>query len=225
MLDIHSKDGRAELCHEGICRYPQKYYLADVFKEVLDFLNQNKTEIVTLLFEDYVKSPSMIQAEIDKVPGLSAVLYKGSTSTWPAIKTMITNNTRLVIFTDSSASATTGVHYYRTFTMENYWSMGVRGSTNDSCPSRWDSGTHITSKPLFVFNHFYDVPLQGAGGAVLDNKYSFIMDRIEKKCCPLTGKKLPNFIAVDHSHEGSDGGALAVANELNRRRLAETGCP
>lgn len=96
----------------------------NTLKEVEAFLNQNPTEIVTIIIEDYVHAPRGLtkvfaQAGLDKYwfP-VSKMPRKGED--WPIVNDMIKENHRLLVFTsDSSKEASEGIAYQWRYMVEN----------------------------------------------------------------------------------------------------------
>jgi hypothetical protein len=138
---------------------------------------------------------------------------------------------RLLIFTDRSRAEdqsagltrdSFGVMYEKDWTVQNYRSMGSGVSNSDwSCYSRWYGGgenvpltrTEPGFRPLFVMNHFRDVPV----GQTIATDNSKLLDRTERFCAPAARKK-PNFVAVDRYDLG---GTISAVNQLNTYWYAE----
>lgn len=229
MMDIHQTPDGAILCHNSCTLVSSPVALWVDLQRMVDFLKQNPTQFITVFLEDYV-DPGVLRGELARVNGLSDVLYRPDrtgvrTGGWPRMADLIAANDRLLIFTDHSRSAdqaagltrdSFGVMYQREWTVENYWSMGSGVGTSDwSCHSRWyDANTNIPLtrteppfRPLFVMNHFRDVPI--AGTATTDN--TKLTDRAQRFCQPAARKK-PNFLAVDRYDLGSPSSAVATLN-------------
>ncbi|MFI1728322.1 phospholipase [Streptomyces acidicola] len=229
MLDIHQTSDGAILCHNSCTLVSNPVALWVDIQRIVDFLKQNPNEFVTVFLEDYV-DPGVLRSELARVNGLSDVLYRPDQTGvrqngWPRMADLIAANDRLLILTDHSRSAdqsagltrdTFGVMYQREWSVENYWSMGSGvGSSDWSCYSRWyDANTNIplthtesAFRPLFVMNHFRDVPLTST--ASTDN--TKLADRAQRFCQPAARKK-PNFLAVDHYNLGSAASAVTTLN-------------
>jgi GH18 family chitinase len=209
--------------------------LWEALREVVVFLHENPTEIVTLFLEDYTTTEQLRQ-ELEKVQGVSNLLYDPdndplwSTRTkraWPLVSDLLRWNKRLLIFSSKNHDnprTKLGVAYDRTYTKQNHWSLGGLG--NDvNCRSRWDNDVHLPDSaflapPLFVMSHFRDLPT--VISAAIDNTYVNLMTRIDSECRPLTGQ-LPNFVAVDFYEvpPGTDEKAAQVVAELNQRFQAQ----
>ncbi|MFD5568641.1 phospholipase [Streptomyces cadmiisoli] len=229
MLDIHQTPDGAILCHNSCTLVSRPVALWVDLQRMVDFLEANPDQFVTVFLEDYV-DPAVLRAELARVDGLENVLYRPDRTGvrqngWPRLADLVSRNQRLLIFTDRSRSSdesagltrdSFGVMYQREWTVENHWSMGSGlGSSDWSCYSRWyDANTNIPLthtepgfRPLFVMNHFRDVPL--ATTARTDN--TKLADRADRFCRPAARKK-PNFLAVDRYDLGDTASAV---NKLN----------
>jgi hypothetical protein len=228
-LDIHQTGDGAILCHNSCTLVSSPVALWVDLQRMVDFLQAHPDQFVTVFLEDYVE-PAVLRAELDRVDGLADVLYRPDRTGvredgWPTMSRLVADNDRLLILSDHSRSAdegagltreSFGVMYQREWTVENYWSMGPGiGDSDWSCYSRWyDAGTNIplTSagtgfRPLFVMNHFRDVPVEVT--ARTDNER--LLDRAQRFCQPAARKK-PTFVAVDRYDVGNPAAAVAALN-------------
>lgn len=87
-------------------------------------MNENPTEIITIIIEDYVHSPKGLtkvftEAGLDKYwYPVSKMPRKGED--WPTINDMVKLNHRLLVFTsDSSKEASEGIAYQWRYMVEN----------------------------------------------------------------------------------------------------------
>jgi hypothetical protein len=229
MMDIHQTSDGAILCHNSCTLVSKPVALWVDIQRMVDFLEQNPNQFITVFLEDYV-DPGVLRSELARVNGLSDVLYRpdrtgARTNGWPRMADLIATNDRLLIFTDQSRSAdqsagltrdSFGVMYQHEWTVENYWSMGSGvGSSDWSCYSRWygaNTNIPLTAaappfRPLFVMNHFRDVAI--ASTVTTDN--TKLTDRAQRFCQPAARKK-PNFLAVDRYDLGSPASAVATLN-------------
>lgn len=229
MLDIHQTPDGAILCHNSCTLVSRPVALWVDIQRMVDFLERNPEQVVTVFLEDYV-DPAVLRGELDRVDGLSDVLFRPDrtgvrTNGWPKMADLIAANDRLLIFTDHSRSAdqsagltrdTFGVMYQKEWTVENHWSMGGGiGASDWSCYSRWyDAATNIPLTrtepgftPLFVMNHFRDAGITST--ATTDN--TKLADRAQRFCRTAARKK-PNFLAVDHYNLGNPASAVATSN-------------
>ncbi|MGC0416253.1 PI-PLC domain-containing protein [Embleya sp. AB8] len=214
------------LCH-GDCKtfagvtyaLPRQSFTA-AMQTVVDFLAANPLEVVTVFLEDYVDT-DQLRPSLDRVRGLPDLLFRPDTAGvrdhgWPRVADLVTANKRLLLFSDRADKESLGVMYDKTWTVQNYWSLGDLG--NDlACTSRWSDVPLDRAEPgfrrLFVMSHFRNVPTVGT--AALDNG-SKLRNRITQQCTPAAGHA-PNFVAVDF-HRQSDGSGHTPAStvaELN----------
>jgi hypothetical protein len=218
MLDIHQTPDGAILCHNSCSLVSKPVALWVDLQRIVDFLNANRNEFVTVFLEDYV-SADVLRAEIARVNGLQNVLFRPDQNGvrqngWPKMADLRARNQRLLIFTDHGADGreSSGVQYQRDWTVENYWSMGSGTGTSDwSCYSRW-SDIPLTRvdgafRPLFVMNHFRDTPMTGT----VSDDNTKLTNRAQRFCEPAARKK-PTFLAVDHYHLGNPKAAVDTLN-------------
>ncbi|MET9224865.1 ricin-type beta-trefoil lectin domain protein [Lentzea sp. NPDC003310] len=204
MLDIHQTPDGAILCHNSCTAVSRPVALNVDLQRMVDFLKSRPTEIVTVFLEDYV-SADVLRSELARVNGLTDVLFRAEgvrEHGWPTLSQMRASGKRLLIFTDHGRDGRedSGVLYQRDWTVENYWSMGGGlGASDWSCYSRWGdkplTATETNFRPLFVMNHFRDVPMQGTVST--DN--SKFVNRAQRFCEP-AARKTPNYLAVDFYH-------------------------
>ncbi|MEG8275030.1 phospholipase [Streptomyces sp. AHA2] len=229
MLDIHQTRDGAILCHNSCTLVSRPVALWVDLQRMVDFLAAHPDQFVTVFLEDRV-DPAVLRAELARVKGLPDVLYRPDLTGvrqngWPTMARLTAANDRLLIFTDRTRSSdqagglfrdSFGVMYQQEWTVENHWSMGPgAGSSDWSCYSRWygaDTNIPLTRtepafRPLFVMNHFRDVPLTGT--AATDN--GKLADRAQRFCRPAARKK-PNFLAVDHYDRGNPAAAVDTLN-------------
>lgn len=88
------------------------------------FLTANPTEIVTIVIEDYVRTPKGLtnlfsNAGLDKYWFLVSDMPKKGED-WPTVTEMVQSNRRLLVFTsDASKEAEEGIAYQWTYMIEN----------------------------------------------------------------------------------------------------------
>lgn len=93
-------------------------------KEVEAFLSQNPTEVVTLILEDYVKTPNAL-TKVFTDSGLKKYWFPVSNmpqngADWPLVKDMVSKNQRLVVFTsDKNKQTSEGIAYQWNYMVEN----------------------------------------------------------------------------------------------------------
>jgi hypothetical protein len=220
MLDTHSSNGEVKLCHNS-CSSGSRTLVDAVRDDIVPFLGENRSAVVTLHLEDYTVGTELGRA-LSSISGMAGLTFSPDwwpESRWPTLREMVDGGQRLIIFTSKSENRGTyrspqvpsgvTVLYDRDGTVENHWSMGDTIFTHDrSCTTRW-SGTPLTSKtvkwagknwrPLFVMNHFHGVPEEMH--ARTDNRFDLLQQRVDSYCKPAAGRT-PNFVALDHVHQG-----------------------
>ncbi|KAF4374041.1 hypothetical protein F8388_007947 [Cannabis sativa] len=201
MLDMYDFRNDIWLCHSfgGQCYNFTAFQPAiNVLKEVETFLQSNPTEIVTIIIEDYVTSPKGLTKVFDAA-GLRKYWFPLSRMPkngrdWPTVDDMIQKNQRLVVFTSkSSKEASEGIAYEWRYVVENQYGNG--GMKAGSCPNRAESPPmNTTSRSLVLMNYFRDVPSLTQG--CKDNSAPLLA--MVNTCHNASGKRWPNFIAVDY---------------------------
>ncbi|MFD1150247.1 PI-PLC domain-containing protein [Saccharothrix hoggarensis] len=224
-LDVHQTRDGAILCHNSCTWVSRPVALWVDVRRIVDFLHRNPAEFVTVFLEDYVTA-DVLRSELARVDGLADVLFRPDqagvrTNGWPTLNALRAADKRLMIFTDRGRSGDTpqrdtfGVMYQSEWTVENHWSMGPGvGGSDWSCHSRWSTPLTRTEpgfRPLFVMNHFRDVPVTGTAGT--DN--AKLADRARRFCEP-AARKTPTYLAVDHYHLGNP---MAAVHALSGERF------
>ena len=96
----------------------------NVLREIQVFLENNKDEVVTIIIEDYVKSPKGL-TKVFNAAGLQKFMFPVTRmpkigGDWPTLDDMIQQNQRLLVFTsDRSKEATEGIAYQWKYMVEN----------------------------------------------------------------------------------------------------------
>jgi len=204
MIDVYDHFGTPTAYHSvfALGTIP----LSDIFNDIKTFLDNNPNEIVTIILECYVTAND-IEDEINQ-SGLSNYLYTHN-SVWPTLQNMISNNNRLVIFTDvnDASSSQSWYHYVWDYAVETHYSVG---NINDfTCD--FNRGDAVND--LFIFNHFVTDGTLGYGLYNESNDVNanpFFINRALD--CQIQTNKFPNFVTLDY-YELGDG--LAVVDHLN----------
>ncbi|BAU01378.1 hypothetical protein LR48_Vigan10g240400 [Vigna angularis] len=225
MLDAYDFDGDVWLCHSfgGHCHDITAFEPAiDTLKEVAAFLSANPEEIVTLILEDYVKTPKGLTRVFTEA-GLMKFWFpvtrmpkKGGD--WPLVSDMVAKNQRLIVFTSrKSKEQSEGIAYQWNYMVENQYGDGGRKA--GSCPNRKESSPlDDMSKSLVLINYFRTIPLKPI--TCKDNSGGLV-DML-KTCHGAAGNRWANYVAVDYYKRSEGGGSFKALDKLNGKLLC--GC-
>ncbi|KAG6424702.1 hypothetical protein SASPL_115122 [Salvia splendens] len=225
MLDMYDFENDIWLCHSfrGQCYNFTAFEPAvDALKEVEAFLTQNPSEIVTIIIEDYVRSPKGLtrvfaDAGLDKYWFPVAKMPRRGAD-WPTVNTMVKNNYRLLVFTsDSSKEASEGIAYQWKYMVEN--EPGDPGVVPGSCPNRKESKPlNSKSASLFLMNYFPTIPVQSEAC----KEHSAPLADMVGTCYKAAGNMMPNFVAVNFYMRSDGGGVFDDLDRMNGQTLC--GC-
>lgn len=225
MLDTYDFDGEVWLCHSfrGQCYDFTAFEPAiDTLKEIAAFLSANPTEIVTLILEDYVKTPNGL-TKVFTDAGLMKFWFPVSRmpkkgGDWPLVSDMVAKNQRLLVFTSvRSKEQSEGVAYQWNYMVENQY--GDRGMEAGNCPHRSESSPlDDKSKSLVLVNYFRSLPLKAI--TCVDNSGGLI--GMLQTCHNAAGNRWANYVAVDYYKRNEGRGSFQAVDTLNGELLC--GC-
>lgn len=176
---------QAYLCH-GTCELGKRRLL-DGLCDVVDFLDRNRGEVVSIIFESNV-SPSHT-AEVMKAAGLVDYVYAWPGAAWPTLREMIANDTRLVVFTESDGGDPAWYHPAWSVIRDTPYSFSK--ASDFSCALNRGSA----ESPLFLLNHWILDPIANPKRAIEVNAKDVLLGRAEE-CAEAFGRK-PTFVGVD----------------------------
>ncbi|KAJ3342650.1 hypothetical protein HDU93_001630 [Gonapodya sp. JEL0774] len=105
-LDLHWKAGVVELCHTQCDNllFLDAGPLSSALTVFKTFLDANPNEVVVITYENYDNVPAQQVATLMSAAGLVDYAYTGvqGATTWPTLADLISQNKRLVVFTDQN---------------------------------------------------------------------------------------------------------------------------
>lgn len=206
MLDVYNLFGNTVVYHGSAVLGSST--LAEELTKIKLFLDNNPTEVVTVILECYV-SANAIETQMNNT-GLMSYVYAHQLGTqWPTLQTMIDNNTRCVVFSDvdDASLSQPWYHYMWTNMVETHYSI------NDIADFNCDFNRGDSINDLFILNHFVTNSVLGTGveaQAEIANSNPFFINRALQ--CQQEKAKFPNFVTVDFAELGN---AKLVVDQLN----------
>jgi hypothetical protein len=209
MLDVWYFGGEAVLCHGGDvfpCDLSGMKPLADGLLEISDFLARRPNEIVSIIFESYVDEGDVDDAFL--AAGLADLVHvQALGQPWPALRDLIVDERRLVVFTDDSGAGLPWHHYVWDYAWETHFSF--EDPEDFSCNR--NRGSFDNS--LFILNHFLTRFVGSPQLADMVNHNPLFLDRAEQ--CLAESGRLPNFVTVDYYDIGDLFPVVQSLNGLN----------
>jgi len=217
MLDTHYYDdesGRTDARVEGVAAVQQAYLchgncqlgrrlLLDTLCDVTHFLDGNRGEIVSIIFESGITPNDT--AEVMRAAGLTDYVYTHA-GTFPTLREMIAKDTRLVVFTESDGGNPAWYHPAWSIVFDTPYSFAKQEEF--SCAINRGS----KSNPLFLLNHWILDPLANPKRAAEVNVDSVLLARAQK--CAMETGRTPNFVGVDFYDVGDVFGVVRKLNGL-----------
>ncbi|KAJ2356323.1 hypothetical protein H4S02_012759 [Coemansia sp. RSA 2611] len=220
MLDLHAANGATAatsepyLCH-ATCALLNDGPLVGELGRIKSFLDKNDNEVITVFIENKGPFSAAQIAKAFTTAGLTGYAYqpKSSTAAWPTLKSMITQNKRLVVLTDDGADASVPwLLYDKDYAVQTPFSVAV-GTTFGCAPL-------TTVRPLWVMNHFVfksfsfggivaDVPDVDAA-ATVNTRQNIVA---QANVCG-AAQAFPNFVTVDFYDVGGLFQAVADINNV-----------
>jgi hypothetical protein len=215
MLDTHYYDedsGKTDARVDGVAAVQQAYLchgncqlgrrpLLDTLCDLTNFLDRNRGEVVSIIFESYVTPADTV--EVMRAAGLTDYVYTPG-GAFPTLREMIAKDTRLVVFTESDGG--TPAWY------QPAWSVVFDTPYSFTKPEEFSCALNRGSKtnPLFLLNHWIGDPLPNPKRAAEVNVESVLLARAQK--CAMESGKTPNFVGVDFYDLGD---VMTVVRKLN----------
>ncbi len=202
MLDVYDIDGTIYLYHGNPKMGKEKLQI--VLTDIKAFLDSNKTEIVSIIFQNGI-TKNRIAAEIDSA-GLSTYCHsQAADKEWPTIGQMINDNNRLVLFVEENTG--TDVPY-----IHSAWDYIFDTPWNTKSLAEMDTriGRGKPTHGLFLMNNWISKGKPTKKNARQTNNEKFLLKRIER--CAKDLHRVPNFIGINFHEQGD---AVKVAKMLN----------
>jgi hypothetical protein len=187
--------------------------VADVLDDVHDFLVANPGEVLVIVNQDEVKPADFVAAV--READLEQYVYRGSTTDWPTLGSMVDSGQRLVVLAENEAGAAPWYHLaYEQITEETPFDFrstaaltAPSGRAASCAPNRGPSGA-----PLFLINHWVSTdPTPRPSDATVVNARAPLLARV--RACERLRDHLPTLLAVNFYRRGD---VFAVVDELNR---------
>lgn len=185
---------QAYLCH-GVCALGRRRLL-DGLCDLTAFLDQNRGEVVSIIFEDYV-TPEDTAAVMQASGLVDYVHVQALGAPWPTLRALVDQNQRLIVFSESGRA---GAPWYHA-AWKHIWDTPYtfRSTADFTCAlNRGDRGN-----ALFLVNHWLQ---NGAGlpdpalGAQA-NATAVIGPRVQQ--CAQQAGRAPTFVGVDFYDVGA----------------------
>ena len=183
------------LCHV-FCSIGRRL-LVEGLCDLVNFLDANPGEILSIIFEDYVSAEDT--AQVMEAAGLTEYVYSHSVGTaWPTLREMIESNKRLVVFTETPRTGYSWMHS----AWDQIWDTKYRYTSTQQFDCATNRGSRSNS--LFLMNHWLSSAegLPQLSSASTANDLSVLSGRVQS--CYTDSGRYPTFIGVD----GYDQGAL-----------------
>jgi hypothetical protein len=192
---------RIYLCH-GFCELGATD-LGQTFKQVDSFLDENRNEVLVLVFEDYVEPRDLVE-EFER-SGLEEHVFKGPAGPpWPTLREMIADDERVLVLAENKRGGADW--YHPAFELMQETPYTFKRLSQMSCrPNRGAS-----DNSLFLVNHWIDTsPSPRANIARVVNAFPFLLRRA--RTCERE-RQFPNLLAVDFYQQGD---VQRVVDRLN----------
>lgn len=203
MLDTYRTEDGLVLCH-SVCELGQQP-LGEGLGEIARFLDQNRGEIVVIVFQDAIPVEDTVGALEDA--GLAQLAYTRDPSApeMPRLRQLIDANTRLVVSTESAGPPPDWVHHAWDLIVDTPYSF----ESADAFTCAQNRGS--PENPLLLVNHWLSTPLPTQAGAAEVNQAAVLGARADA-CAAEWGRPI-NLLAVDFYEQGD---LFAVVDRLNR---------
>jgi hypothetical protein len=189
MLDTYEEDGELLLCHSVCLAGSQP--LVEGLGEITTFLEANRSEVVSIIFENYI-THAQTAAAFDESGLIDFVYAHEVGQPWPTLGELVEANTRLVVFQEKLPKEDEFPWLMNVW--DHAWETPFSFATPEDLVCDPNRGN--PANPLFLLNHFLTAPLGGDPNlAEMVNYDPLFIERARQ--CEEEGDALPNFVAVD----------------------------
>ena len=208
-LELHDDEGALAVC-EGDCAAASSS-LAGVLREVSTFINQNPTDVLTLVLRSGVAPNALVQA-FDDQQLIPLAHRQIAGKAWPTLRQMIDDNQRLVVFVGplpTEADAGDAVSALPA------WLHALPEWASETAPSEGANcalANGEVKSPLAILNH-YALGEDKADEALLSAHAPEVIAARLKRCQDDRGH-VPNFVFVNFAEVGDPNGGVQIANGL-----------
>jgi hypothetical protein len=207
-IEILPYNGSPWLCH-GICGLGGQS-LVSALQEVHDFLEANKTEVVTLLTESSQITMDQIAADFDTADAKKYTHAHALGDPWPTLGAMIQRGERLVVFhADQSNTGGTPLEWMLdrfAWTWETPWDNETSTDFGRCDADRGTKGNSI----YVVDNYLENLLVETPDNAALTNTDPFLVDRLLH--CKQVEGVMPSFVMVNFYEVGDVFHVVDVLN-------------
>ncbi|CAD6890100.1 unnamed protein product [Tilletia controversa] len=214
-----------DLCHTS-CSLYQGGSLESYLTEIKAWVDQNPTEVLTILIVNSDSLPASQFAKAYESTGLAAKSYRPSRTTgrieksdWPTLGTLIDAGTPVVNFLTSYADDSVGI-LINEFT--SMWEPRYNQVTTPfNCSVDRIARGYDPTNLMYIANHFKDQSVFGSTTIVIPDKKN--MPKTNSKAevladannCASMHSSYPTFILVDFFNTPRRGGPLEAAAQMN----------
>ena len=224
-LDVCYCLGRVVFCH-GNCIFAGQQDPSEIFRNVVQFLDNNPSELVIFNFEisRYNPTPLMLWNVMEKINGLKEKSYVHNGGAWPQIGNLLKDGKQIISLKhngDNCLNTSNGgcTEYiqewfkYTVGTKYTFRNINEIEDTQSSCIGY--RGTQY-QKQFYAINNFVtlaELPGPSETASQVINQDSFVEKRISN-CEKIMGQEA-NFLAVDFWQHGN---VPDVAKKINKAR-------
>ena len=206
---VERPDSRLYLCHEA-CQLGATP-LVEVLRAIRIFLHFHPRNVIVIVNEDYI-SPTDYAQEFRNA-GLLKHVYRGSTDTWPTLRTMIRNRKQVVLLAERDSGVVPWYHEaYNGVLQETRYDWPTPDLITN--PANWTASCSPnrggTTGSLFLMNHWSPPFAPTPEGSESVNATDVLVGRA--RACRSARGKMPNLVAVDQFRSG---GLFEAVSQLN----------